>query len=233
MEIFNSFNQVQPYSYKKQAIYQRNEKPIVLAKEKNISQADISETFKFKYNDNIKDIAMMEIMNTILSSSSIGLFNTLREKEHLAYSVYSDINRTGDCAVLSCNILTTTDNKEIGEISYDNVQKSIDGFNRQIKALLNSEYTDDDFESAKRLLKANLLDKEGTPAKLSVLEKGLNSKEGLDYYNQMFREIDNITRDDLDNFIQKAFQNPPIYSIVASAATLNANKKYLKSLEQI
>lgn len=233
VEIFNSFNQVQPYSYKKQAIYQRNEKPIVLAKEKNISQADISETFKFKYNDNIKDIAMMEIMNTILSSSSIGLFNTLREKEHLAYSVYSDINRTGDCAVLSCNILTTTDNKEIGEISYDNVQKSIDGFNRQIKALLNSEYTDDDFESAKRLLKANLLDKEGTPAKLSVLEKGLNSKEGLDYYNQMFKEIDNITRDDLDNFIQKAFQNPPIYSIVASAATLNANKKYLKSLEQI
>ncbi len=229
---FESLKPVNNFVYKRNAVYQKNEKPIVLTKEKSVSQADIAQVFKFKYEDNTKERALMEILNTILSSSSIGLFNTLREKEHLAYSVYSDIDRRGDCAELSCHILTTTDNKEIGEISYDNVQKSIDGFNRQIGALLNSEYTDDDLESAKRIFKAKLLNKEGTPSKLNALNSGLNSLEGLDFENQLFNEIDKITRADIDAFAKKAFSNPPVYSIVASKDTLENNKEYLQNLEK-
>lgn len=232
VEAFSSLNPVNEYKYMQQAVYKKNETPLVLTKEKAVSQADIAQVFKFKYENNTKERAMMEILNTLLSTSSIGLFNTLREKEHLAYSVYSNIDRIGDCAELSCHILTTTDNKEIGEISYDNVQKSINGFNRQIGALLNSEYTDDDLESAKRILKARLLNKEGTPSKLNSLNSGLNSLEGLDFENQLFNEIDNITRADIDAFARKAFNNPPVYSIVASKDTLEANKEYLQNLEK-
>ena len=171
-------------------------------------------------------------MNTILSSSSsIGLFNTLREKEHLAYSVYSSIDSSGDTYELSCNILTTTDNKDIGEFSYDNVQKSIKGFHRQINELKNSKYTDEDLESAKRMLKARLLDKEGTASKLAAVNIGLELEEGLDYYNNLYREIDSITREDIQKFVDKAFVNPPIYSIVASKDTLEANKDFLESLK--
>ena len=96
--------------------------------------------------------------------------------------------------------------------------------------MLNSEYTDDDLESAKRTLKASLLDKEGTSSKLAALRHGLNSKEGLDFENQMFNIIDTITREDIDRFSKKVFANPPIYSIVASKDTLEANKEFLKSL---
>ena len=88
----------------------------------------------------------------MLTSSSIGLFNVLREKEHLAYSVYSDFDKIGDTGEVYCNILTTTDNKETGEQSFENVQKSIDGFKRQIACLKNSEYSDEDLESAKKIL---------------------------------------------------------------------------------
>ncbi len=231
--IFETFDSVKPFKYVQPNVYTENKTPVVLTKEKNVSQADIMEVFKFKFNDTVKERALVEIMNTILSSSSIGLFDNLREKEHLAYSVYSDIDLIGDCAELSCNILTTTDNKEIGEISYENVQKSIDGFNRQIGALLNSEYTDDDLESAKRILKAKLLNKEGTPSKLSALNAGLNSKEGLEYENQLLNEIDNITRADIDEFACKAFDKPPVYSIVASKDTLDANQEYLDSLTKL
>lgn len=231
MKAFGNLAPVEKFEYKRQQVYVPNNKPLVLSKEKAVSQADIAQVFKFEYEDNTKERAMMEILNTILSSSSIGLFNTLREKEHLAYSVYSNIDRLGDCAELSCHILTTTDNKELGEISYDNVQKSINGFNRQIGALLNSEYTDTDLESAKRMLKARLLNKEGTPSKLNALNSGLNSKEGLDFENQLFNEIDKITRADIDAFARKAFNNPPVYSIVASKDTLEANKEYLQTLE--
>ena len=230
--LFSTLNPVKNFKYKRQDVYKENTTPIVLTKEKSVSQADIAQVFKFKFEDNTKERAMMEIMNTILSSSSIGLFNTLREKEHLAYSVYSNMDRLGDCAELSCHILTTTDNKEIGEISYDNVQKSIDGFNRQIGMLINSEYTDEDLESAKRIFKAKLLNKEGTPSKLNALNSGLNSVEGLDFENQLFNEIDKITRADIDKFSRKVFNNPPVYSIVASKDTLENNKEYLQNLEK-
>lgn len=229
--LFGAFDTVKPFKHMRQHVYKENPSPVVLTKAKPVSQADIMQVFKFKYADTTKDRAVMEIMNTILSSSSVGLFDNLREKEHLAYSVYSDVDIIGDCAELSCNILTTTDNKEIEEISYDNVQKSIDGFNRQIGALLSSEYTDEDLESAKRIFKAKLLNKEGTPSKLLAINHGLNSNEGLDYENQVLNEIDSITRADIDAFAKKVFDNPPIYSIVASQDTLNANKAYLDSLK--
>ena len=98
---------------------------------------------------------------------------------------------------------------------------------------MNSEYTDEDLESAKRMFKARLLKKEGTPAKLNALNNGLNSYEGLDYENQLFNEIDKITREDINSIAKKAFHNPPIYSIVASKDTLEANKEYLQNLEKI
>ena len=168
-------------------------------------------------------------MNTILSSSqSIGLFNTLREKEHLAYTVYSNNDWTGNCGELSLNILTTTDNKEIGEISYENVQKSINGFNRQIRELLDSKYSDEDLESAKRILKANLLQKEGVWAKLDSLNRSLKYSDDFD--SQVFNEIDKITREDIDKFSKKVFANPPVYSIVASKDTLEANQDFLDTL---
>ena len=42
------------------------------------------------------------------------------------------------------SIPTTTDNKELGEQSFENLQKSINGFHRQINALLNSGFETDD-----------------------------------------------------------------------------------------
>ena len=230
-ELFETFEPVKKFEYIRPKIYTPNTSVRVLKKEKPVSQADITQVFKFKIEDNTKEHALIDIVETLLSTSSIGLFNTLREKEHLAYSVHSKMTSKGDNGELSCNILTTTDNKDIGEISYDNVQKSINGFNRQIGALLNSEYTNEDLESAKRILKANLLNNEGTYIKLCSLNKGLNSREGLDYENQLYNEIDKITREDIDLFTKKVFSNPPIYAIVASKDTLEANREFLTKLE--
>lgn len=228
-EIFEEFNPVKDQDYELQKVYTPNPKTVVLKKERPVSQADIMQTFKYEWSNTPKERALSEIMNTILSSSpSIGLFNTLREKEHLAYTVYSDHDWSGDCGELSLNILTTTDNKEIGEISYDNLQKSIDGFNRQIGELLDSKYTDEDIESAKRILKSKLLQKEGVWAKLGSENRSLKYSEDFD--NQVFDEIDKITREDIDSYAKKVFSNAPIYSIVASKDTLEANKDYLENL---
>ena len=225
-------NKVQPNNYKVLDVYKAPLKPIVLTKENNNSQADIMQVYRFPCDGSVKENVTGEIMNSILSNSSIGLFDVLREKENLAYTVYSSIDKNGNCGELSCNILTTTDNKEIGEISYDNVQKSINGFTRQINALKNGEFTDKDLENAKLALKAHLLEKEGNNSKLYSISMGLNSEHGITYMNKLYKAIDSITRDDILLFADKVFKNPPIYSIVASKDTLDANKDYFAGLEQ-
>lgn len=226
-----SLHNVLPNNKKTLEIYKENTKPLVLTKINNHSQADIMQVYKFECDNSIREKALAEITNSILTNSSIGLFNTLREKEHLAYSVYSSLEKNGNCGEISCNILTTTDNKEIGEVSYDNVQKSINGFNKQINELKDGKFTDKDLENAKLAMKANLLNKEGTTSKLSSINTGLNSKYGIAYINDLFNEIDNITKQDIVDFAGKIFHNPPVYSIVASKDTIENNKDYFKTLE--
>ena len=140
----NNLKPVEPNKYRMLEVYKEVKKPAVVTVANHNSQADISEVFRFKRDNSIKERAVIPVMNAILSSSSIGLFDVLREKENLAYSVFSDYATSGNQGQLSLNILTTTDNKEIGEYSYDNVQKSITGFNRQIQELMNGKFTDED-----------------------------------------------------------------------------------------
>ena len=226
-----SLHNVLPNKKETVKIYKENTKPVVITKANNHSQADIMQVYKFQCDSSVREAALAEITNSILTNSSIGLFNTLREKDHLAYSVYSSIDKIGDSGEISCNILTTTDNKEIGEISYDNVKKSINGFNRQINELKSGNFTNQDLENAKLSMKANLLNNEGTGSKLGAINSGLNSKYGITYTNQLFDEIDKITKQDIVDFADKIFKNPPVYSIVASKDTLDNNKEFFKTLE--
>ena len=153
--------------------------------------------------------------------------------EELAYSVRADFGATGNSGKISCKILTTTDNKETGELTYENVVKSIGGFSNQISALLNSKYTDDDLESAKRALKADLLINEGQYRKFSTIYSNVRTKQGVNYDNEVYELIDKITREDIQKYALHMFGNKPIYSIVASKDTLNANNEFFEGLKNI
>ena len=49
----------------------------------------------------------------------------LREKEKLAYAVHSDYHKLGDCGIIECQILTTTDNRKNREgYKISGIQKS-------------------------------------------------------------------------------------------------------------
>lgn len=230
--MFSSLKAVKPYSYELRKIYAPNETAKVLTKEKNVSQAEINQIYKFETDDSAKNEILASLMNYLLSSShSIGLFNSLREHDHLAYRVNSNYSKSGDCGIVSLNILTSTDNKDTGVETFDNLQKSIMGFNRQINKLLNSKYTDEDLETAKHVLKAQYLDKESVFSRLYSLENSIYENKNLDYENQLFDMIDSITREDIDKFSRKVFEKAPVYSIVASKDTLEYNKDFLQSLE--
>lgn len=230
-QAFSKLDKIKPYTYKTDKIYKENLKTVVLTEPRNVSQAEISQIFKFEVKNDIKDKLVIQLMNSILSSSnSIGLFNSLRETDHLAYRVNSSLNKTGNCGEERLFILTSTDNKDTGKTSYDNLQKAIYGFNRQINKLLNSEYKDSDLETAKRALKAEILINESANSKMNSLLGTMILDEDLSYNNKRYELIDSITREDIDNMAKKVFSGKPIYSIVASQDTLDYNKDFLNSL---
>lgn len=213
--------------------YTPTKKSIVITDVATTAQADIVEAFKFKMSHNPKDMATYDLLNSILSSGDhTGLFNNLREKEKLAYSVYSNIDYSQtSTATLMCNILTTTDSPDLK--SYDNVQRSINGFNTQINKMVSGDFTDKELETAKTNLKSSLLQSTDTQSsKVATLSSGMRTQNGIDEFNQIYEQIDNITKDDIMRAAGEIFYNKPIYSVRASKATLDANREFFESLEK-
>lgn len=206
----------------------------VLTDTDNKNQADIIAAYKFKKNQNLKDTVTLNLLNTILGgNSSSRLFNDLRENEKLAYMVKSGYTSVNDIGVVSLRILTTTDNKETGEKHFDNVQKSIDGFKRHVDKLINDKVTDDELNSAKLYLKNMILNKNHEAAgRASTLINSISTPYGLKRENMILNEIDNITAEDIYNAANYVFKNKPVYSILASEDTLDANREYLNGLAE-
>ena len=199
----------------------------------NRPQAKIVEAFAFEASNNLKDTTTVALLNTILGGNpSSRLFTDLREKQNLAYRVSSSNTFMNDLGVIKLSIGTTTDNKETGVKTYDNVQKSIDGFNANIKKLMEEKVSDEELNNAKLSLKNALLSSVQTPMgetlNLAVLK---NAPYGFTQKEQALEMIDKITADDIQNAANYIFSHKPMYSILATEDTLNANKEYLENLK--
>lgn len=196
------------------------------------NQAQIVEAFKYRTNGNLKDSVAVNLLNIILGgNASSRLFNDLRETQQLAYRVNSRVKNIGNTGVLKLCIGTTTENKETGEISYDNLQKAINGFNKHINLLKNEKVTNEELEYAKLHLKNMILsDCETNAGKTDALSNGLTDIYGPLTDNELLRIIDNITADDIYNAANYIFSNKPTYSILATENTLKTNKEFFKTL---
>ena len=189
--------------------------------------------YRCSRSKNLKDITTVSLLNEILGGSpSSRLFTDLRESRHLAYSVNSDYRYEGDMGVFTMNITTTTENQETGEKTFDNIKKSIDGFNENIKRITTEKVSEEELEAAKKQLKSGLLNSAETNLDKNImLSDSNNTYYGIDFYNKKLEMIDSITADDIYNAARNIFNSKPIYSITATKDTLNANDEYLKSLE--
>ncbi len=198
----------------------------------NKNQAEIIEAFKFRRGNNLKDDICLALLNTILGgNASSRLFNDLREQQKLAYHVRSDFKITDNIGLFYLKIGTTTDNKDTNEISYDNVQKSIDGFNKHINKIKTEKVTEEELNNAKLNLKNSILNTNNTyAAQTDGLLYNIDTPYGISRDNEALKMIDSITVDDIYNTANYVFSGKPIYSIIATENTLNANKQYLESL---
>ena len=98
-------------------------------------------------NASIEDFYALNLYNAILGTTpSSKLFQNVREKESLAYTVRSRYYRFKDIIVIFAGI-----NKE-------NYNKALEVINEQIDAIKNGDISEDEFKSAKDSLMADLLE---------------------------------------------------------------------------
>ncbi|MDE6138312.1 MAG: insulinase family protein, partial [Candidatus Gastranaerophilales bacterium] len=237
-KIFNSigsYEKLQPRDISLVQSFKPIDKVQVLTQSNLKNQANIIEGFKFKHNGNLKDETCVSLLNDILGgSSSSRLFSDLREKRHLAYSVSSKVSYSDDIGVLTLKIGTTTENVETGEKTFDNIQKSIEGFNENIQRLMTEKVSVEELESVKKAMKSSLLTfLETNRGKTVDIMGSNNTPYGFEYINKQFEIIDTITPDDIYNTARYIFKSNPIYSLTATQASLDANKEFLDSLAKV
>ncbi len=215
--------------------YVPNEKEVVLLDSEERNQAQIFKNYSFEMSGNIEDEVKFELLNTILGSSpSSRLFQDLREKQKLAYTVSSQIQSFENSGILTMKILSTTDDKKQNDIKYDNLQKSIDGFKYHSDKLMNEYVTDEELEAAKTQLKQNLAAEMELPSsKTMLLSMNLTQPYGIKRIDEYIKAIDKITKQDIMDAARHVFSNKPVYSILASEDTINNQKDYINSLGEV
>ncbi len=228
-----SLQTVKPFEHFSKKIYTPVEETKVLTDTDNKNQAQIVEAFKYKINHNLKDNITVNLLNIILGGNpSSRLFMDLRENQKLAYHVRSNFESNEDTGVFVLKIETTTENQDTGEVSFDNVEKSINGFNKHISKIKSEKVTDEELNNAKLNLKNRILNScHDAGKRLTLLYQGVDSPYGISRENQMFDMIDAITADDIYNAANYIFAGKPVYSIVATENTLKENEQFLNSLK--
>ena len=221
----NRFATLKPVSSEKMRTYIPLESDVIKTQTDDNGQAKIAQVFKFKRDNTAKEDLALEVMNTILGSNSTSrLFSDLRENQKLAYSVRSNTDKYGNTGMVILSIGTTTDKDKDPSASSANITKSLDGFKKHIEKMKNEPVTQEELESAKLKIKANLLSSiEFNSGKMFSLLDGIENYNNPDSINYFLRAVDELTPEDVQKIAQKVFAGNSLTSIVA-------NEKALKEL---
>ena len=212
-----------------------NEKTTVLLDSEERNQAQIYKNYSFKISGNIEDEVKFELLNTILGGGpNSRLFQDLREKEKLAYTTSSTIQSFENSGILTMKILTTTDDKKQNDIKYDNLQKSVDGFEKHTNKLMQELVTDEELEAAKMTLKQDITAQlQSAVSKTDLIAMNLTQPYGIKRIDEYIAAIDKITKEDIKEAANHIFSNKPVYSILASKDTINNQSQYISNLGEV
>lgn len=215
--------------------FEPNKKPTVLLDTEERNQAQIYKNYSFEISGNIEDEIKLELLNTILGGSpNSRLFQDLREKEKLAYTTSSQIQSFENSGILTLNILTTTDDKKQNDIKYENLQKSLDGFQKHTDLLMSEYVSDEELEAAKMKLKQTIASQMELPAtKCALVSMNMTQPYGIKRIDEYVNAIDKITKQDIKDAACHVFSNKPVYSILASPDTVSNNMDYINNLGEV
>lgn len=223
------------YSPKLSNVYKPNKTSRVVVDTAELNQAQIYKTYSFKMSGNIKDEVKFELLNEILGGSPASrLFQELREKHKLAYRVSSQVQTFEDTGILTMFIMSTTDDKAQNDIKYDNLQKSLDGFEAEVQKLITQPVTQEELDAAKMQLKQRIAKQTELPdTDTDLIAMNMVKPYGIKRIDEYVKAIDSITIEDISTAAKHVFANKPTISILASPDTVANQQEYINSLGEV
>lgn len=144
-----------------------------------------------------KDIDTYQVFNSIFGGSmSSKLFQSIREKRGLAYTVYSSLSTYRNNGILSI----------YSAVSPKNVVETMKIIREEIDMFVKNGITKEEFNKGKQGLKGSLvLSQESTSSIMNVYGKYLLMADKIFSMEDRLKAIDNITLDEVNEKIKTAF----------------------------
>jgi predicted Zn-dependent peptidase len=151
------------------------------------------------------------ILNTILGGGmSSRLFQNIRERQGLAYAVFSELNPYSDTGMLTI----------YAGVALSNVEKVLAAIAKELRALKDAAVSADELRRAKDHLKGSLmLSLESTSARMSNLARQEMYFGRFFTLDEVLASIEAVTREEVSDFAREFFQPEKI------AATVVGNLK--------
>ena len=139
----------------------------------------------------------MQVLNAVLGGSmSSRLFQEVREKNGLAYSVYSYLSAYEECGSLVV----------YAGVNAENGQKAYDAIGKVIKTLKQEGITEEEFLRGRAQMKSALLfAQENTSSQMLTYGKYMLFNDKLFDFDKKIAKIDSLTKADVAEAIEKTF----------------------------
>lgn len=146
------------------------------------------------------------VLNTLLGAGmSSRLFQNIREKQGIAYSVYSFIDFLFDAGIFGVYLGTDK----------ENVEKSLELITRELEGLRKNPVSSEELDRTKSQLKGNLmLGLEGTSSRMNRLAKMEIYLQDYFTLDHTLAEIDAVTRTEVLETAQELFDTNRIYTTI-------------------
>ncbi|EKE03769.1 MAG: Peptidase M16-like protein [uncultured bacterium] len=197
-----------------------------------VPQAQIIQMFDASEAKSVEDKAALTVLNHVLGGDmSSRLFQDLRTKKNLAYSVRSNFISNPVANQFMMIISTsTTDYMNGMQIPNNNFKKSIEGFKQNLQSLIENPVSQDELESAKlSVISKTIFGSESAAGKTHSINAG-QEVNGKLYITQLLEAIDKVKPEDIQRVGQKYLTKPSVLSIMADYNTVAMNVKYLQDL---
>lgn len=158
------------------------------------------------------------ILSTVLGGSmSSRLFQNIREKEGISYSIYSFHSSYSDCGIFGIYCATLP----------ENYVRAIDLIAAECRDIVDKEITDEELQDAKDFIKGNLaLSLESVEVRMGQLAKDEITFKRSFAFSEVVESINKVTMDDFRRICGRIFGNRGLSVVsVGTLADLNIPEK--------
>lgn len=203
----------------------------VFIKPDNDNQITVDQTYKIIKSGNIKDIAVLKLLNILLGTGENSLMHKkLREEKQLAYAPSSDLRDN----FYTQNLNTLTLKTQVSVTNKENLKTVIDEYKQFEKYLMTTLIDEKELLTAKKYLKNSIFNcLELTADRNRTINKGVNSFYGTNYFKELDKAIDETTPQDIRELAKYYFSQPSLYMITGNKEAIEANMEYLRNLGEI